>query len=76
MSAAWSFFNEGDPDAAETWVHDQAIAVLDGHATRVAAAIRRKATYHKLTATRRANADACAKYLANKAPYLEPPWVS
>jgi hypothetical protein len=45
--AAWSFFDEGDPDA-EAWVHEKASAVLAGHATRVAAAIRRKATYHRL----------------------------
>jgi hypothetical protein len=68
--AAWSFFNEGDPDA-ETWVRDKARAVLAGHPTRVAAAIRRKATYHRLDTTRRANADTCAKYLTNKAPYLD-----
>jgi hypothetical protein len=68
--AAWSFFDEGDPDA-EAWVHEKASAVLAGHATRVAAAIRRKATYHRLDATRRVNADACAKYLTNKAPYLD-----
>jgi hypothetical protein len=68
--AAWSFFDEGDPDA-EAWVHEKASAVLAGHATRVAAAIRRKATYHRLDATRRVNADACAKYLTNKTPYLD-----
>ncbi len=69
-SAAWSFFGEGDPDA-ETWVRDKAMAVLCGHATRVAAAIRRKATHHRLDPSRRANADACATYLVNKAPYLD-----
>ncbi len=68
--AAWSFFDEGDPEA-EVWVHQKARAILTGHATRVAAAIRRKATYHRLDASRRANADACAKYLTNKAPYLD-----
>ncbi len=68
--AAWSFFDEGDPEA-EVWVHEKARAILTGHATRVAAAIRRKATYHRLDPTRRANADACAKYLTNKAPYLD-----
>ena len=68
--AAWSFFDEGDPDA-EAWVHDKAHAVLAGHATRVAAAIRRKATYHCLQPARRANADAAATYLTNKAPHLD-----
>ncbi len=65
--AAWAFFDEADP-AAETWVHDKAMAVLAGHATRVAAAIRRKATYHRLDVSRRLNAERCAKYLTNKAP--------
>jgi hypothetical protein len=68
--AAWSFYDEGNADA-ETWVREKASAVLAGHATRVAAAIRRKATYHHLDATQRANADTCAKYLTNKAPYLD-----
>ena len=70
--AEWSFHDEGDPDA-ETWVHDKARAVLAGHATRVAAAIRRKATYHRLTPAARANADTAATYLTNKAPYLDYP---
>lgn len=69
-SAAWSFFDEAD-NHAETWVHDKAMAVLDGHATRVAAAIRRKATYHALQPARRTNADNAATYLTNKAPYLD-----
>ena len=68
--AAWSFYDEADP-AAETWVADKARAVLAGHATRVAAAIRRKATYHRLDSIRRANADTAANYLVNKAPYLD-----
>lgn len=71
-SAAWSFYDEGDP-AAEDWVHDNAIKVLEGHASRVAAAIRRKATYHQLAVSQRANADRAANYLTNKAPYLDYP---
>ncbi len=67
--AAWSFYPEGDP-GAEAWVHEKASAVLAGGATRVAAAIRRKATYHGLDKSQRANADACAGYLTAKAPYL------
>lgn len=70
--AAWSFHTEGDPHA-EAWVHQKASAVLAGQATRVAAAIRRKATYHGLNTTRRANADSCATYLTNKAPHLDYP---
>lgn len=69
-SAAWSFYDEGDP-AAEAWVHDNATKILEGHATRVAAAIRRKSTYHQLPASRRANAERAANYLTNKATYLD-----
>jgi hypothetical protein len=70
--AAWSFFAEGDP-AAEGWVHAKALAVLDGKATIVAAAIRRKATCLRLAKAERANADRASDYLLNKAPYLDYP---
>jgi hypothetical protein len=70
--AAWSFHNEGDP-AAEEWVRDKAIAVLQGKATHVAAGIRRTATRRSLNPTRRAGADTCATYLINKASYLDYP---
>ncbi len=70
--AAWSFLDEGDT-AAETWVHDQATKVLNGNAHQVAAAIRRRATRDKLTATRRKGADTCANYLTAKSPYLNYP---
>jgi len=70
--AAWCFHDEADPKA-ETWVHDKAREVLAGHATRVAAAIRRKATYHQLTGPTRKAADTTAGYLARKAPYLDYP---
>jgi len=70
--AAWSFHDEGDP-TAETWVADKATEILKGHATRVAAAIRRKATYHQLSRDQRANADRTAAYLSNKAALLDYP---
>jgi hypothetical protein len=70
--AAWSFHAEGDP-AAEAWVRRHARAVLDGRATRVAGQIRRAATIAGLHRTRRAGADACAKYLTNKHAYLDYP---
>ena len=70
--AAWSFFTEGDA-AAEAWVHDKALCVLDGKAAVVAAAIRRKATCLGLEQVERANADRAADYLLNKAPYLDYP---
>jgi hypothetical protein len=71
-SACWCFFNEGDP-AAEAWVHDKALAVLEGKAGIVAAAIRRKATRLHLDPDKRANADRAAAYLLNKRSYLDYP---
>ena len=71
-SSAWSFFSEGDP-AAETWVAAKALAVLNGQASTVAAAIRRKATCHGLDAPARHNADRCADYLLAKRDYLDYP---
>jgi hypothetical protein len=68
--AAWSFYDEGEA-AAETWVHDKALAVLAGRARTVAAAIRRKATACRLEPKQRTNADTTAAYLTNKAPYLD-----
>ena len=62
----------GDP-AAETWVHQQAHRILEGHATKVAGVIRRKATTAKLDAARRKPADDAAAYLTNKARYLDYP---
>ena len=38
---AWSFYQEGDP-AAEAWVRRKAVAVLEGKADIVAAAIPSK----------------------------------
>jgi hypothetical protein len=70
--AAWCFFNEGDPDA-EAWVHEKALAVLQGKAGIVAAAIRRKATRLGLDAEKRGKADRAADYLHNKRPYLDYP---
>jgi len=57
--AAWCFFKEGDP-AAERWVQEKALAVLEGKAGVTAAAIRRKATRLNLTDEQRANADRAA----------------
>ncbi|HEX5882509.1 MAG TPA: ISKra4 family transposase [Actinomycetota bacterium] len=70
--AAWCFFAEADPNA-ETWVHQRAQAILNGDAVQVAAGIRRRASTAKLAPTERAKADACAKYLVNKATYLDYP---
>ena len=64
--AAWCFFTEADPDA-EAWVRQRALAILHGHALQVAAGIRRRATASHLSQPKRAKADACARYLINKA---------
>ncbi|MGE5695804.1 MAG: ISKra4 family transposase [Candidatus Sericytochromatia bacterium] len=70
--ATWCFHDEGNP-AAESWVHAKARAVLAGNARSVAAGIRRTATARKLTGTARKGADDAARYLTNKAPYLDYP---
>ncbi len=70
--AAWCFFPEGDP-AAEKWVHDRAVAILQGQANQVAAGIRRRATTSRLSKAKRTKADEAARYLTNKAPYLDYP---
>jgi hypothetical protein len=70
--AAWTFHAEADP-AAERWVQRHARNVLDGKATRVAGAIRRQATNSALSPKQREGADICARYLTNKAPYLDYP---
>jgi hypothetical protein len=71
-TAAWCFFGEGDP-RAEAWVRTRALAILDGGARDVAAGIRRRATSDGLKASARKGADDCAKYLTNKADYLDYP---
>lgn len=71
-TAAWCFFGEGDP-RAEAWVRTRALAILDGGARDVAAGIRRRATSDGLKASTRKGADDCAKYLTNKAEYLDYP---
>ena len=71
-NAAGCFYPEGHP-AAQAWVYQQATRVLEGHATKVAGTIRRKATTAKLGPAARKPADDAAAYLTNKAPYLDYP---
>ena len=68
-TAAWSFFETGDPDA-ETWVRTQLRQVLRGKALAVAAGILRRATKNQYDAQERKGADTAAAYLRAKAPYL------
>jgi hypothetical protein len=70
--AARCFFAEGDPDA-ETWVRAHALRILQGRASDVAGAIRRKATWAGLPAGQRRNADTCANYLTSKRAHLDYP---
>jgi len=70
--AARSLFADGDP-AADKWAHDTADDILDGNARQVAATIRSKATRARLDPAKRKGADDCAKYLTNKAAYLNYP---
>lgn len=49
------------------------MAVLEGKARDVAAGIRRRATTAGLATQKRKKADDCARYLTNKAPYLDYP---
>jgi hypothetical protein len=60
--AAFCFFTPGS-EAAETWVMERALRILQGKASDVAAGIRRRATLQALSAKERENADKCADYL-------------
>jgi hypothetical protein len=63
--AAWSFFENGDPQA-ESWVMKRADAILRGKASQVAAGMRRSATRRRMTAVQRRWVDRCANYLLAK----------
>jgi hypothetical protein len=67
--AAFCFFTPGS-DAAETWVMERALRILQGKASDVAAGIRRSATLQALSAKERENVDKCADYLLKYRPYL------
>jgi hypothetical protein len=70
--AAWAFFPEASPGAGP-WVRDRAAAILDGHATEVAAALRADADAAGLGKTKHAAAAKTARYLEAKAPWLDYP---
>ena len=70
--AAWCFFDEGDP-AAEAWVAEKGLAVLEGKAGLVAGAIARKATALGLAGPKPKKADECTRSFKNKRPYLDYP---
>lgn len=60
--AAWCLHEEGDP-AAERWVQQHAIDILEGKSSDVAAGMRRSATRRDLSQSQRAPLDKCAEYL-------------
>ena len=71
--AAWCFHPEASPGAAP-WVRAHTRAVLDGHATGVAAAIRAQAAATaNLSQNKRNIAAKSARYLETKAPFLDYP---
>lgn len=70
--AAWCSFPEGDT-AAEGWVKDRAMSILESNAREVATGIRRRATAEGLSLARRRKADEAARYLTNGADYLDYP---
>ena len=67
--AAFCFFPSGS-EAAEAWVSERALRILQGKASEVAAGIRRSATLQNLSPTARENADKCADYLLKYRQYL------
>jgi hypothetical protein len=67
--AAWSFFDKADP-AAEVWVGEQLVKILDGNPRQVAGGIRRRATTFGYNQSERAGADRCADYLTSLADHL------
>jgi hypothetical protein len=54
----------------DAWVLTRLLEILRGHASGVAAGMRRSATLRALTADARKPVDACADYLLNYTPYL------
>ena len=67
--AAFCFCPSGS-EAAEVWVQQRALKILQGKASDVAAGIRRSATLQNLSPTARENADKCADYLLKYRSFL------
>lgn len=60
--AAYCFYAPGT-DEVEAWVCERALQVLKGHASQVAAGMRRSATLRELEPSQREAVDDCADYL-------------
>lgn len=70
--AAYAFYEEGS-QAAQDWVSEKLLRILQGQSSRVAGALRRKATRAELSREARGSVDACAQYLLNHKRYLRYP---
>ncbi len=68
--AAFCFCASGS-EAAEGWVQERALRILQGKASDVAAGIRRSATLQNLSPKARENADKCADYLLKYRSFLQ-----
>jgi len=68
--AAYCFHDSGT-DAAEKWVMQHALKVLDGKASRVAAGMRCSATRKELSEEERKAVDKCASYLLKNKKRLD-----
>jgi hypothetical protein len=60
--ACWCLYNEGDP-AAEAWVDERLVKILQGKAADVAAQMRATATRRALSQIEREPIDRCASCL-------------
>jgi hypothetical protein len=66
--AAHDFYEEGSKETEE-WVNYYLLMVLQGKASKAAAAMKRSATCRKLM--KRTNVDICARYLCKYSSYLK-----
>lgn len=63
-------FHPTESHALDVWVRTRLLEILRGHASHVAAGMRRSATLRSVPAADRAPVDACADYLLTYAPCL------
>lgn len=64
-------FHEESSQAAENWVMNRTLRILNGEASWVAAGIRRSCTKLRLRKKQRKNADICADYILKRKAYLK-----
>ena len=72
-SSAGGALSASRPTGARRHFRDRALSVLEGRAREVASGIYRRATAEGLATSKRKKADGAARYLKNKAPYLDYP---